>query len=143
VNSALSVGQFEYLNKLRKERKMVSLYLLNGIRFMGRIVSFDREGLLLDTRQGEMLFQQRQISTIGPDMPKTRARRGPPTETQQEHRGPGLYTRTPSREPPREPREPREPLSRPGYDDVRPREVVAREVPVRVIRARRTLIDKN
>lgn len=127
---------------------MVSLYLLNGIRFMGRIVSFDREGLLLDTKQGEMLFQQRQISTIGPDMPKARARRGLAPETQQEHRGPGLYTRPPSREPrdPREqrdPREPRDPLSRPAFGDARPREAVAREVPVRVIRARRTLIDNT
>jgi len=68
-------GQFEFLNKLRKERRVVSLYLVSGIRFLGRIVSFDREGLLLDTKHGELLFAQRQISTIGPEIGKARSPR--------------------------------------------------------------------
>lgn len=68
-------GQFEFLNKLRKERRVVSLYLVSGIRFLGRIVSFDREGLLLDTKHGELLFAQRQISTIGPETGKARSPR--------------------------------------------------------------------
>jgi len=68
-------GQFEFLNRMRKERRVVSLYLVSGIRFLGRVVSFDREGLLLDTKHGQLLFQQRQISTIGPDLPKARTPR--------------------------------------------------------------------
>ncbi len=69
------VGQFDYLNRLRKERRIVSLYLMSGIRFMGRVMSFDREGLLLDTKHGELLFAQQQISTIGPELPKARSMR--------------------------------------------------------------------
>ena len=65
-------GQFEYLNRLRKERRVVSLYLMSGIRFLGRVLSFDREGLLLDTKHGELLFAQQQISTIGPELTKAR-----------------------------------------------------------------------
>lgn len=65
-------GQFDFLNRLRKERKVVSLYLVSGIRFLGRVVSFDREALLLDTKQGPLLFSQRQISTIGPEAGKPR-----------------------------------------------------------------------
>lgn len=68
-------GQFEFLNRMRKERRVVSLYLVSGIRFLGRVMSFDREGLLLDTKHGQLLFQQRQISTIGPDLPKARTPR--------------------------------------------------------------------
>ena len=68
-------GQFDFLNRLRKERRVVSLYLVSGIRFLGRIVSFDREGLLLDTKHGELLFAQRQISTIGPEIGKVRTPR--------------------------------------------------------------------
>jgi len=72
VTAEKLIGQFDYLNRLRKERKVVSLYLVSGIRFLGRVVSFDREGLLLDTKQGPLLFSQRQISTIGPDAGKPR-----------------------------------------------------------------------
>lgn len=75
VNAEKLPGQFDFLNRLRKERKVVSLYLVSGIRFLGRVVSFDREALLLDTKQGELLFAQRQISTIGPETGKPRMAR--------------------------------------------------------------------
>ncbi len=41
---------------------------MSGQRFIGRIVSFDIDGLLLQTNDGQMLIQQRQISTVSIDV---------------------------------------------------------------------------
>ena len=60
-------GQFEFLNALRKGRAVVTLYLVNGIRLQGRIASFDRYAVLLQSRDGEVLIQNHAISTIGRD----------------------------------------------------------------------------
>ncbi len=56
--------QFLQLNRYRRERLTVHVYLLSGTRFTGRIRSFDVHTLLLETQQGEMVIYTHAISTI-------------------------------------------------------------------------------
>jgi RNA chaperone Hfq len=73
--------QFAFLNTLRRERRLVVVYLIGGTRLQGRIASFDQQGVLLETKTGIVLCSQDQISTLGPDigraMLRTRPRVGP------------------------------------------------------------------
>jgi len=56
--------QFLQLNRYRRERSPVHVYLLSGTRFTGRIRSFDVHTLLLETQQGAMVIYTHAISTI-------------------------------------------------------------------------------
>lgn len=56
--------QFLQLNRYRRERLTVHVYLLSGTRFTGRIRSFDVHTLMLETQQGEMVIYTHAISTI-------------------------------------------------------------------------------
>ncbi len=81
--------QFLQLNRYRRERTAVHVYLLSGTRFTGRIRSFDVHTLLLETQHGEMVIYGHAISTIepatgvrgrrppGPGGPPRRAEGGP------------------------------------------------------------------
>jgi RNA chaperone Hfq len=66
--------QFSFLNTLRRERRLVVLYLIGGTRLQGRIASFDQQGVLLETKTGMVLCSQDQISTVGPDAPRAALR---------------------------------------------------------------------
>jgi len=102
--------QFLQLNRYRRERLTVHVYLLSGTRFTGRIRSFDVHTLLLETQQGEMVIYTHAISTIEQAAP-TRARR-PGTGSDGARRTPeGAFRRPPSdadgdteEAPPRSPR---------------------------------------
>ena len=74
--------QFLQLNRYRRERSPVHVYLLSGTRFTGRIRSFDVHTLLLETQHGEMVIYGHAISTIEPAA-AVRGRRpaGPPRRT--------------------------------------------------------------
>jgi host factor-I protein len=56
-----------FLNTLRKERIPVSVFLVNGIKLMGRIESFDQFVVLLkgQDQAAQMVFKHA-ISTISP-----------------------------------------------------------------------------
>ncbi|HET9463277.1 MAG: RNA chaperone Hfq [Gammaproteobacteria bacterium] len=56
-----------FLNTLRKERIPVSVFLVNGIKLMGRIESFDQFVVLLkgQDQAAQMIFKHA-ISTISP-----------------------------------------------------------------------------
>lgn len=56
--------QFLQLNRYRRERTAVHVYLLSGTRFTGRIRSFDVHTVLLETQHGEMVIYGHAISTI-------------------------------------------------------------------------------
>ncbi|MFM1992169.1 MAG: hypothetical protein RJA99_5126 [Pseudomonadota bacterium] len=58
--------QFLQLNRYRRERTAVHVYLLSGTRFTGRIRSFDVHTVLLETQHGEMVIYGHAISTIEP-----------------------------------------------------------------------------
>jgi host factor-I protein len=71
--------QFLQLNRFRRERTTVHVYLLSGTRFTGRIRSFDVHTMLLETQHGEMVIYGHAVSTVEPAV-GVRGRRpgGPP-----------------------------------------------------------------
>lgn len=58
--------QEPFLNNLRKEKKLVSIFLVNGKRLVGSIVSFDRYVILLKSGEGETLVYKHAITSIVP-----------------------------------------------------------------------------
>ncbi|RKP45790.1 RNA chaperone Hfq [Pararobbsia silviterrae] len=70
--------QNEMLNTLRKERKRVQIFLINGIRLVGTIESFDAYLIMLSTPTGVQGIYKRAISTVQVDTgtrpPSTRDR---------------------------------------------------------------------
>jgi host factor-I protein len=63
--------QDAFLNTVRREKTTVTIYLLNGAKLSGRIRSFDKFSVLLDSGALEQLIFKHAISTI------SLARRGP------------------------------------------------------------------
>ena len=59
--------QDQFLNTLRRERMLVSVFLVNGIKLTGRIDSFDQFVIHLkgQDQPGQMVFKHA-ISTISP-----------------------------------------------------------------------------
>lgn len=62
--------QDAFLNTVRREKSTVMIYLLHGAKLTGRIKSFDKFSVLLETGSQEQLIFKHAISTI------SHARRG-------------------------------------------------------------------
>ena len=62
--------QDAFLNTIRREKGTVTIYLLHGAKLIGRIKSFDKFSVLLETGAQEQLIFKHAISTI------SHARRG-------------------------------------------------------------------
>lgn len=58
--------QEPFLNNLRKEKKVVSIFLVNGKRLVGSIVSFDKYVILLKSGDGQTLVYKHAITSIVP-----------------------------------------------------------------------------
>ncbi len=58
--------QNEFLNAARRERILVTVFLANGKKLVGRIKSFDKFTLLLEGHYGEQIVFKHAISTVGP-----------------------------------------------------------------------------
>ena len=56
--------QDAFLNTARRERSLVTIYLLHGAKLSGRIKSFDKFSVLLETGAQEQLIFKHAISTI-------------------------------------------------------------------------------
>jgi host factor-I protein len=56
--------QDAFLNTVRREKTTVTVYLLNGAKLTGRIRSFDKFSVLLDSGSLEQLIFKHAISTI-------------------------------------------------------------------------------
>ena len=56
--------QDSFLNNARKEKGVITLYLLSGVKLSGRIKSFDKYSLVLETNNQEQLIFKHAISTI-------------------------------------------------------------------------------
>jgi host factor-I protein len=53
-----------FLNAARKERLQVTIYLVSGVKLTGRVRSFDRFSLVLESNNQEQLIFKHAISTI-------------------------------------------------------------------------------
>ena len=53
-----------FLNFARREKTTVTIYLVNGAKLLGRIKSFDKFSLIMETGAQEQLIFKHAISTI-------------------------------------------------------------------------------
>lgn len=53
-----------FLNSARKEKLVVTVYLLSGVKLTGRIRSFDKFSLVLESSGHEQLIFKHAISTV-------------------------------------------------------------------------------
>jgi len=56
--------QEAFLNNARKDRTFLTIYLMSGVKLSGRIKSFDKYSVVLDTNNQEQLIFKHAISTV-------------------------------------------------------------------------------
>ena len=61
---ALQNIQDSFLNTARKERNNITIYLISGVKLTGRIRSFDKYSVILETGNQEQLIFKHAISTV-------------------------------------------------------------------------------
>lgn len=83
-------AQFAMLNRLRKERMRVDVYLVTGTRLQGRIQSFDGRSMLLQTDAGELLLYHHAVSSVQQSETRGKgrasSRTGPPRQASERSR---------------------------------------------------------
>lgn len=71
--------QEAFLNNARKDKTFLTIYLMSGVKLSGRIKSFDKYSVILETNNQEQLIFKHAISTVvvskpfhtGPHIPAT------------------------------------------------------------------------
>ncbi|MBV8866676.1 MAG: RNA chaperone Hfq [Acidobacteriaceae bacterium] len=56
--------QEAFLNNARKERTFLTIYLMSGVKLSGRIKSFDKYSVVLESNNQEQLIFKHAISTV-------------------------------------------------------------------------------
>jgi len=56
--------QDSFLNTARKDKCVITIYLLSGVKLSGRIRSFDKYSVVLETNNQEQLIFKHAISTV-------------------------------------------------------------------------------
>lgn len=56
--------QDSFLNNARKDKTLLTIYLMSGVKLSGRIKSFDKYSLVLETNNQEQLIFKHAISTV-------------------------------------------------------------------------------
>lgn len=56
--------QNTFFNQARKDRAKVTVYLTNGIKLVGRIKSFDKFTVILESGNGDQMVFKHAISTV-------------------------------------------------------------------------------
>ncbi len=56
--------QDSFLNNARKDKVLLTIYLMSGVKLSGRIKSFDKYSLVLETNNQEQLIFKHAISTV-------------------------------------------------------------------------------
>jgi len=101
--------QEAFLNNARKEKTFLTIYLMSGVKLSGRIKSFDKYSVVLETNNQEQLIFKHAISTVvvsrpfhaGPSGGHTSAMAtgaGPSTPGVPVHSGPGFSSPSHSEE---------------------------------------------
>jgi host factor-I protein len=88
--------QDAFLNSMRSDGTSVSVYLVNGIRLVGQVQSFDRHMVLLSSQTGVQLVYKHAISTVQPEPERVRPVPTESSETPSSHetmRAPVVVTR--------------------------------------------------
>jgi len=56
--------QDSFLNTARKDKSNITIYLLSGVKLTGRIRSFDKYSVVMETNNQEQLIFKHAISTV-------------------------------------------------------------------------------
>ncbi|MFM0136470.1 RNA chaperone Hfq [Caballeronia grimmiae] len=64
---AVPKSENEFLNTLRKENKRVAIFLVNGVKLIGNIQSFDSYTVYLNGATGSQVIYKHSISTVSED----------------------------------------------------------------------------
>jgi len=56
--------QEAFLNSARKEKTFLTIYLMSGVKLSGRIKSFDKYSVVLESNNQEQLIFKHAISTV-------------------------------------------------------------------------------
>jgi|ERR1700687_5692410 host factor-I protein len=56
--------QEAFLNNARKDKTFLTIYLMSGVKLSGRIRSFDKYSVILETNSHEQLIFKHAISTV-------------------------------------------------------------------------------
>jgi host factor-I protein len=56
--------QDSFLNNARKDKIILTIYLMSGVKLSGRIKSFDKYSVVLETSNQEQLIFKHAISTV-------------------------------------------------------------------------------
>jgi host factor-I protein len=79
--------QEAFLNNARKEKTFLTIYLMSGVKLSGRIKSFDKYSVILETNNQEQLIFKHAISTVVVSRP---AHMGAPHPVANPGAGPGV-----------------------------------------------------
>jgi host factor-I protein len=82
--------QEAFLNNARKDKTFLTIYLMSGVKLSGRIKSFDKYSVILETNAQEQLIFKHAISTLVVSKP---FHSGPPHSTAASagtHSAPGI-----------------------------------------------------
>ena len=80
--------QEAFLNNARKEKTFLTIYLMSGVKLSGKIKSFDKYSVVLETNNQEQLIFKHAISTVVISRP---FHTGPPHNASQgAHAAPGV-----------------------------------------------------
>ncbi|MCI9069891.1 MAG: RNA chaperone Hfq [Clostridium sp.] len=69
VNKQSNNIQDIFLNNARKNKTLVSIYLINGFHLKGLVKGFDNFTVILDCEGKQMLVYKHSITTINPSKP--------------------------------------------------------------------------
>jgi host factor-I protein len=70
--------QEAFLNNARKEKTFLTIYLMSGVKLSGRIKSFDKYSVILESNNQEQLIFKHAISTVVVARPFHTGHAGPP-----------------------------------------------------------------
>ena len=69
--------QEAFLNNARKDKIFLTIYLMSGVKLSGRIKSFDKYSVILESNSQEQLIFKHAISTVVVSRPHSGAAPGP------------------------------------------------------------------
>ena len=85
MTEELLQGQDAFLNAARTAATRVSVFLVNGIRLVGCVESFDQHTVLLRSATGVQLVYKHAISTVQPDTERARPVRSADASSEASH----------------------------------------------------------
>jgi host factor-I protein len=70
-----------YLNTVRREKTPVTIFLMSGVKLMGRLRGFDKYSVILESNHQDQLIFKHAISTVTTSRPGGPPRREQPRES--------------------------------------------------------------